>query len=57
MKVLKRIDVKEEEMDALLERMESRELEEGDYEIIKVMAETTRFLSFAVEEKKLGIYY
>ncbi len=55
MKVPKRIDVKEEEMKALLERAESRDLEEGDYKIIKAMAETIRFMSFALQEKNISI--
>ena len=55
MKVPKRIDVKKEEMEALLKRVESRDLEEGDYKIIKAMAETISFLSFALEEKKISI--
>ncbi|MQY76000.1 MAG: IS66 family transposase [Spirochaeta sp.] len=55
MKVPKRIDVKKEEMKALLKRVESKELEEGDYKIIKAMAETISFLSFALEEKKISI--
>ncbi len=46
-----RIDLTEQELDALLERVERDRLEPGDYEVIKAMAETITFLSHAVETK------
>ena len=41
----KRIDLKPEQIEALLERVKSGSLQEGDYEIIKAMSETIEFLS------------
>ena len=47
----KRIELTEQELDALLERVENECLEPGDYEVIKAMAETITFLSHAVDTK------
>lgn len=55
MKAPKRIDLKPEEMDALLERVKVGSLKDGDYEIIKGMADTIRILSQAVDEKTSSI--
>jgi transposase len=55
MKVPKRIDLSPEQMDALLERVEAGALAEGDYEIIKAMAETIHVLSQSVDEKAASI--
>ena len=46
-----RIDLTEEEIEALLERVERDCLQPGDYEVIKAMAETITFLSRAVDTK------
>jgi len=55
MKGPKHIELKLEEVDALLERVESGSLQEGDYEIIKAMAETIHILSQAMDEKATSI--
>jgi hypothetical protein len=55
MKAPKWIDLNPEEMDALLERVEAGSLKEGDYEIIKAMAETISVLSQSVDEKAASI--
>lgn len=55
MKKPKRIDLSQKELDALLKRAESGTLKEGDYEIIKAMAETISILSSAVDEKSASI--
>jgi len=55
MKKPKRIDLSQKELDALLKRAESGILKEGDYEIIKAMAETISILSHAVDEKSTSI--
>ena len=55
MKPPKQIDLNSEEFNALQKRIANRSLEEKDYEIINGMAETIRFLSFVVEEKKFSI--
>ncbi len=46
-----RIDITEEELEALVERVESDRLEPGDYEVIKAMAETIAYLSQAIDQK------
>jgi hypothetical protein len=51
----KRIDLSQQELDALLKRAESGTLKEGDYEIIKAMADTISILSNAVDEKSASI--
>lgn len=55
MKTPKRIDLKPEEMEALLQRISNRSLQEEDYEIIRGMGETIKFLSHAVSEKRFSI--
>jgi transposase len=51
----KRIDLTPEQLDALLKRVEAGTLQDGDYEIIKGMAETLSFLSQALENKNTSI--
>jgi transposase len=51
----KRIDLTPEQLDALLKRVEAGSLQDGDYEIIKGMAETLSFLSQAVDNKNISI--
>ena len=51
----KRIDLTQEELDALLERVESDALEPGDHEVIRAMAETIAFPSQAVDQKGTSI--
>ena len=55
MKKPKRIDLSREELDGLLNRAESGTLQQGDYEIIKAMADTILLLSHAVDEKTASI--
>ncbi len=55
MRAPERLDLSQEEIDALLDRVETRSLCENDYETIKAMAETLRYLSLAVEEKSHSI--
>jgi transposase len=55
MKVPKWIDLSPDEMDALLERVATGSLKEGDYDIIKAMAETISVLSQSVDEKAASI--
>ena len=51
----KRIDLTPEQLDALLKRVEAGSLQDGDYEIIKGMAETLSFLSQALDNKNTSI--
>jgi len=51
----KRIDLTPEQLDALLKRVETGTLQDGDYEIIKGMAETLSFLSQALDHKNTSI--
>ena len=51
MNMQKRIDIKHKQLDTMLKRAESGTLKEGDYEIIKAMAETITFLSHSVDKK------
>ena len=51
----KRIDLPPEQLDALLKRVEAGTLQDGDYEIIKGMAETLRFLSQTLDHKNISI--
>jgi transposase len=51
MKKPERIELTQEELDALLERVENEHLQPGDYDLIKAMAETISFLSHAVDTK------
>ena len=55
MKVPERIDMKPEELDALVARVKSGSLQEGDSQTIETMAETIKFLSTAVDEKNMSI--
>jgi transposase len=55
MKVPERIDMKAEELDALVARVKSGALREGDSQIIETMAETIKFLSSAVDQKSMSI--
>jgi transposase len=51
----KRIDLTPEQLDALLKRVEAGTLQDGDYEIIKGMAETLSLLSQALDNKNTSI--
>jgi transposase len=51
----KRIDLTPAQLDALLKRVEAGSLQDGDYEIIKGMAETLSFLSQALDNKNTSI--
>ena len=51
----KLIDINQEELDALIQRVEAGELLDSDREIIKAMAETISILSQAVDEKSASI--
>jgi len=51
----KQIDLDVKEIDALLERAQTGALREGDYEIIKAMADCIVFLSQSVDEKAAKI--
>ena len=55
MKELKRINLNLDQVDTLLKRVENGSLQEGDYEIIKAMAETIYLLSQVVNEKATSI--
>jgi transposase len=55
MNMPKRIDIGPEQLDALLKRVETGALQDGDYEIIKAMAETLAFLSQALDHKDTSI--
>ena len=50
-----RIDLTPEQLDALLKRVEAGTLQDGDYEIIKGMADTLSFLSQALDNKNSSI--
>jgi len=51
----KRIDLTPQQLDALLKRVETGTLQDGDYEIIKGMVETLSFLSQALDNKSTSI--
>jgi transposase len=51
----KRIDLTPEQLDALLKRVEAGTLQDGDYEIIKGMADTLSLLSQALDNKNTSI--
>jgi transposase len=51
MKAPQRINLNREQTDALLKRVQSGCLQDGDYEIIKAMVETIELLSQCVDEK------
>ena len=55
MKSPKRIDLTPEDIDALLQRLAARLLQDGDYEIIKAIVETFVILNQAVDEKTTSI--
>ena len=55
MKTPQRIDLNLEQVDALLKRVKTGCLQDGDYEIIKAMVETIELLSQCVDEKATSI--
>ncbi len=55
MKKPERIDLNLDQVDALLKRVETGSLQEGDYEIIKAMVETIHLLSQSVDQKATSI--
>jgi len=55
MKKPKRIDLDLDQVDALLKRVETGTLQDGDYEIIKAMVETIHLLSQSVDQKATSI--
>ena len=50
----KQIEVTPQELSALLKRVESGSLQDGDYELIKSMVETIAYLNQAVEDKSIS---
>ena len=55
MKTPKQIDLNLDEVDALLKRVQTGTLQDGDYQIIKAMVETIELLSRSVDEKAASI--
>ena len=55
MKKPKRIELTQKEIDALLERVKTQSLQQGDYELIKAMVETIAYLSQLSDEKAASI--
>ena len=55
MKTPQRIDLNLEQVDALLNRVQTGCLQDGDYELIKAMVETIELLSQCVDEKATSI--
>jgi hypothetical protein len=55
MKMPERIDLDLDQVDALLKRVESGALQDGDYQIIKAMVETIHLLSQSVDKKAASI--
>jgi len=55
LKVPERIDLDLKQVDALLMRVESGTLQDGDYKIIKAMVETIHLLSQSVDKKAASI--
>jgi transposase len=51
----RRMDLTYEQIDELLDRVKHNRLIEGDYDTIKAMADTIRFLTEAMEEKRHSI--
>lgn len=51
----KTMDIKQEELDALLERVRSNDLQDGDYELIKALVETVAYLNTLSNEKAASI--
>lgn len=49
------MDIKQEELDALLDRVKSNKLQEGDYELIKALVETVSYLNDLSNEKAASI--
>ena len=54
-KIPERIDMRPEELDALVERVRSGSLKAGDAQIVESMAETLKVLSSAIDEKNMSI--
>jgi len=50
-----RIELSQEERDSLLQRLENRELQDSDYQLIAAMVETIDLLSRALEQKNISI--
>jgi len=50
-----RIELSQEEREALLQRLQSRELQDSDYQLIAAMVETIDLLSRALEQKNISI--
>ncbi len=55
MKRPKQLDLKPEDLEALLERVDKGTLQEGDYAIIKAMVETIALLSQSLDDKATAI--
>ncbi|MBU0767417.1 IS66 family transposase [Patescibacteria group bacterium] len=55
MKTPERIDLDLDQVDALLKRVETGSLQDGDYQIIKAMVETIHLLSRSVDQKATSI--
>jgi len=53
--VPKRIELTQEQADGLLQRVKTNTLEQGDYELIKAIIDTLRFLGQAYEQKNTSI--
>ncbi len=51
----KTLDIKQNELDDLLERVRLNDLQEGDYDLIKALAETVSYLSTLSDEKAASI--
>lgn len=51
----KRIELTSEELEALLKRVESGNLQAGDYEVIKSMAETIAYLGHVADQKGIQV--
>ena len=49
------LDIKQDELDALLERVRTNSLKEGDYDLIKALVETVSYLSTLSAEKSASI--
>lgn len=49
------LDIKQDELDALLERVRTNSLKEGDYDLIKALVETVSYLSTLSDEKSASI--
>ena len=51
----KTLDIKQDELDALLERVRSNKLQDGDYDLIKALVETVAYLNTLSNEKAASI--